>query len=210
MPILTGLIVDRVVPRGDQHLLLVLAAGCAGLVGFKLLALLVRSFLLLHLRTRLDARMTLAFLGAKTDIYRPNEVRSVLAPLLRLAQRHACALLILRHITKARASRSIYAGQGSIDFIAAARSVILAGSGRDDPTRHALVHIKSNLAATGPGLPLRRQLVLVPDRRPSRATRRPRVPSGNLAPFGTCWPSSSRPGGAVARRWPPADEKVTV
>ncbi|HVR07688.1 MAG TPA: peptidase domain-containing ABC transporter [Thermoanaerobaculia bacterium] len=62
VPILTGLIVDRVVPRGDQHLLLVLAAGCAGLVGFKLLALLVRSFLLLHLRTRLDARMTLSFL----------------------------------------------------------------------------------------------------------------------------------------------------
>src|SRR5262249_5131054 len=32
VPILTGLIVDRVVPRGDRHLLLVLAAGCAGLV----------------------------------------------------------------------------------------------------------------------------------------------------------------------------------
>ncbi len=62
VPILTGLIVDRVVPRGDQHLLLVLAIGCAGLVGFKLMALLVRSFLLLHLRTRLDARMTLQFL----------------------------------------------------------------------------------------------------------------------------------------------------
>jgi hypothetical protein len=93
-----------------------------------------------------------AFLGAKTDIYRPNEVRAVLAPLLRLAQRHTCALLILRHITKARASRSIYAGQGSIDFIAAARSVLLAGSGPDDSTRHALVHIKSNLAAAGPTL----------------------------------------------------------
>jgi hypothetical protein len=93
-----------------------------------------------------------AFLGARTDIYRPNEVRAVLAPLLRLAQRHACALLVLRHITKARASRSIYAGQGSIDFIAAARSVLLAGSGPEDPHRHALVHIKSNLTAPGPTL----------------------------------------------------------
>jgi ATP-binding cassette subfamily B protein len=62
VPILTGLIVDRVVPRADQHLLLVLSIACAGLVGFKMLALLVRSFLLLHLRTRLDARMTLQFL----------------------------------------------------------------------------------------------------------------------------------------------------
>ncbi len=62
VPILTGLIVDRVVPRSDQHLLMVLSVGCAGLVGFKLLATLVRTFLLLHLRTRLDARMTLQFL----------------------------------------------------------------------------------------------------------------------------------------------------
>ena len=62
VPLLTGLVVDRVVPRADQHLLLILSIGCAGLVGFKLLATLVRSFLLLHLRTRLDARMTLQFL----------------------------------------------------------------------------------------------------------------------------------------------------
>jgi ATP-binding cassette subfamily B protein len=62
IPILTGLVVDRVVPRGDDHLLTVLAVGCAALVGFKLVALLLRSFLLLHLRTRLDARMTLQFL----------------------------------------------------------------------------------------------------------------------------------------------------
>lgn len=96
-----------------------------------------------------------AFLGAKTDIYRPNEVRAVLTPLLRLAKRHNCALLVLRHITKARASRSIYAGQGSVDFIAAARSVLLAGSGPEDPNRHALVHLKSNLAPTGPTLAYR-------------------------------------------------------
>jgi hypothetical protein len=96
-----------------------------------------------------------AFLGAKVDIYRPNEVRAVLAPLLRLARRHACALLVLRHITKARASRSIYAGQGSVDFLAAARSVLLAGTAPDDPNRRALVHLKSNLAAPGPALAYR-------------------------------------------------------
>ncbi len=62
VPVLTGLLVDRVVPRGDHNLLLVLVAGAAGIVGFKLLAGLVRSFLLLFLRTRLDARMTVQFL----------------------------------------------------------------------------------------------------------------------------------------------------
>ncbi|HEY0781518.1 MAG TPA: cysteine peptidase family C39 domain-containing protein, partial [Thermoanaerobaculia bacterium] len=43
VPILTGLIVDNVVPHGDRHLLLILAVGSAGLVGFKFLALLGRS-----------------------------------------------------------------------------------------------------------------------------------------------------------------------
>lgn len=62
VPLLTGVLVDRVVPRQDVDLLLVLAVGFAALVGFQLLASLIRSFLLLHLRTRLDSVMTLEFL----------------------------------------------------------------------------------------------------------------------------------------------------
>jgi hypothetical protein len=90
-----------------------------------------------------------AFLGRSTDIYRANEVRSVLAPLVKLAEQHDCAIVAIRHLNKAKAGRTIYAGQGSIDFTAAARSVLLAGSAADDPAAHALVHIKSNIAAQG-------------------------------------------------------------
>jgi ATP-binding cassette, subfamily B, bacterial len=68
VPLLTGLVVDRVVPHGDLHLLTVLAVGAAGLIGFKLLATLVRSFLLLHLRTRLDAQMSLEFLDHLVEL----------------------------------------------------------------------------------------------------------------------------------------------
>jgi putative DNA primase/helicase len=93
-----------------------------------------------------------AYLGAKTDAYRANEVRAILAPLARLAERHGCAVLAVRHLNKSRGSRSIYAGQGSIDFTAAARSVLLAGCGADGEIERALVHIKSNLAGVGPTL----------------------------------------------------------
>jgi ABC-type bacteriocin/lantibiotic exporter with double-glycine peptidase domain len=62
VPVLTGVLVDRVIPRGDLRLLLVLTVGVAGLLGFRLLSSLVRSFLLLYLRTRLDARLALEFL----------------------------------------------------------------------------------------------------------------------------------------------------
>ena len=62
VPVLTGVLVDRVIPRGDQHLLLVLTVGVVSLLAFRLVASLVRSFLLLYLRTRLDARLALEFL----------------------------------------------------------------------------------------------------------------------------------------------------
>jgi ABC-type bacteriocin/lantibiotic exporter with double-glycine peptidase domain len=61
VPVLTGALVDRVVPRRDYHLLGVLAAGFALLVAFQGLASFVRAHLLLYLRTHVDARMTIGF-----------------------------------------------------------------------------------------------------------------------------------------------------
>jgi putative DNA primase/helicase len=90
-----------------------------------------------------------AYIGARTDIYRANEVRAVLAPLARVAERKGCAILAIRHLNKVKAGRSIYAGQGSIAFTGTARSVLLVGCAPDDPREHALVHLKSNLAPHG-------------------------------------------------------------
>jgi ATP-binding cassette, subfamily B, bacterial len=61
LPLVTAVIVDRVVPRGDRHLLLVVAVGLAGLLVFQMISTLVRSHLLLQLRTNLDTRLTLGF-----------------------------------------------------------------------------------------------------------------------------------------------------
>jgi ABC-type bacteriocin/lantibiotic exporter with double-glycine peptidase domain len=62
LPILTGAIVDRVVPRGDRHLLLVLSVGMGAVLTFHFLSSLVRAHLLLQMRTVFDVRMTLGFL----------------------------------------------------------------------------------------------------------------------------------------------------
>jgi ABC-type bacteriocin/lantibiotic exporter with double-glycine peptidase domain len=62
VPLLIGQVVDKVVPRGDAHLLVILLGGMGAMVGFELLATLVRSHLFLNLRTLIDARMTLGFL----------------------------------------------------------------------------------------------------------------------------------------------------
>jgi ATP-binding cassette subfamily B protein len=60
-PLLTGFIVDRVVPRSDHHLLWVIGGGLLMMVVFQFLAVLIRGHLLLQLRTNLDTKMTLGF-----------------------------------------------------------------------------------------------------------------------------------------------------
>lgn len=94
----------------------------------------------------------MSFVGARTDVYRANEVRAVLAPLAKLAETYGCVILAVRHITKSKGGRAIYAGQGSIDFTATARSVLLAGSSAQDPDEHAFLHIKSNVSVLGPAI----------------------------------------------------------
>jgi ATP-binding cassette subfamily B protein len=59
LPLLTGAVVDRVIPRSDWHMLAVLSLGLATIVVFNFLASLTRGHLLLHLRTLFDARLTL-------------------------------------------------------------------------------------------------------------------------------------------------------
>ncbi len=68
LPALTGLVVDQVVPRDDSHLLLVLMGGAGVIVAFHFVATLIRSHLLLHFRTLLDAKMTLEFLEHMVDL----------------------------------------------------------------------------------------------------------------------------------------------
>jgi ABC-type bacteriocin/lantibiotic exporter with double-glycine peptidase domain len=62
LPILTGALVDRVVPRNDFDLLMVLGVALAAFIVFHFLGSLIRAHLLLHVRTLVDARMTLGFI----------------------------------------------------------------------------------------------------------------------------------------------------
>jgi putative DNA primase/helicase len=92
------------------------------------------------------------YLGADVDMHRANQVRPVLSALGKLAEEQGCAVLCLRHLAKASAERALYRGLGSIDFTAAARSVLLAGRDPKDPDSRALVQIKNSLTAEGPAL----------------------------------------------------------
>jgi ATP-binding cassette subfamily B protein len=62
LPLLTGVIVDQVVPRSDYNLLLVAGIAVVMMVGFNAVCEVMRAHLLMHLRTVLDVRSTLGFL----------------------------------------------------------------------------------------------------------------------------------------------------
>jgi hypothetical protein len=90
-----------------------------------------------------------AYLSGRLDMHKANQVREVLASIADLASRYGCAAVITVHLTKGARDRALYRMQGSVDFAAAARTVLLAGCDPDDPSRRALVQIKSNIGPFG-------------------------------------------------------------
>jgi ABC-type bacteriocin/lantibiotic exporter with double-glycine peptidase domain len=68
LPLLAGMVIDRVVPRGDHDLLVVILVSIGGLVLFDTICEIIRAHLLLQLRIALDTRMTLDFLDHMTAL----------------------------------------------------------------------------------------------------------------------------------------------
>ncbi len=85
-------------------------------------------------------------------MHRANEVRPILSNLATIAEEHKVAVLLIRHLAKGQTNRAMYRGLGSIDFTAAARSVLLVGQDPENPEKRALIQIKSSLAPMGAAL----------------------------------------------------------
>ena len=90
-----------------------------------------------------------AYIGAKVDMNRANEVRANLSQLGRIAGQYRCAIILVGHLNKAQGNKSNYRGLGSIDFQATARSVLIVGRLKDNPQIRVMVQDKSSLAPEG-------------------------------------------------------------
>jgi len=88
------------------------------------------------------------YLGATINMNQANHTRKVLTELKDIAEKHNCAIVIARHLSKANNDNIKYRGQGSIDITGACRSVLLAGS-TGDGISCGVAHIKSNGARLG-------------------------------------------------------------
>ena len=87
-----------------------------------------------------------------------NEEKAVYAQLLadpeevvsgtvkELAEKYKCAIILIGHMNKCSVGKSAYRGLGSIDFQAAARSVLIVGRIKDEPEIRVVCQTKSSLA----------------------------------------------------------------
>ena len=75
-----------------------------------------------------------AYLGSDVDMHRANEIRPILKRVASLAEQNNCAVILIGHMNKAQGLKASYRGLGSIDFRAAARSVLLVGRMKGDPS----------------------------------------------------------------------------
>ena len=95
------------------------------------------------------------FLGANVDMHRANEIRPLMKRVSVLAEKHHCSIILIGHMNKNSTGKSSYRGLGSIDFQAAARSVLIVGRIKDDPEIRVVCHAKSSLAPEGKSIAFR-------------------------------------------------------
>ncbi len=86
------------------------------------------------------------FLGADVDMHRANEIRPVMKHIAEIAEKYRCAIILVGHMNKCNMGKSAYRGLGSIDFQAAARSVLIVGRIKNEPEIRVVCQIKNSLA----------------------------------------------------------------
>ena len=95
------------------------------------------------------------FLGTDVDMHRANEIRPLMKRMAVLAEKYHCAIILIGHMNKNSNGKSSYRGLGSIDFQAAARSVLIMGRLKDEPETRVMCHVKSSLAPEGKSVAFR-------------------------------------------------------
>ncbi|MCP4885004.1 MAG: AAA family ATPase [Planctomycetaceae bacterium] len=93
-----------------------------------------------------------SFLGSKTDAHRDNEVRSVLSPVAKLAEKHGAAVVVVAHRRKSHGQLADDMALGSRAFTGLARAVWHVTPDPNDKERRLFLPGKNNLAKESNGL----------------------------------------------------------
>ena len=99
---------------------------------------------------------------AGVDTYNNKDVRSMLAPLSKLAERYDIAIVCVEHPPKSSNGRAMNQVGGSIAFVAASRSAYLVSKDPEDKERRLFLRIKNNLTSHSVGISYRLEEVILP------------------------------------------------
>lgn len=90
-----------------------------------------------------------AYIPPDSDMVNAAKMRQMTRKLTELAEKYACAIVLIGHMNKTGSGKNLYRGLGSIDLAAAARSVLMIRRDRENPDVRYLFPIKSSLAYEG-------------------------------------------------------------
>ncbi|MBA7641496.1 hypothetical protein ES703_49180 [subsurface metagenome] len=93
-----------------------------------------------------------AYYGTKIDTHRNAAIRSVLAPLAEIAERHNVCVIGISHLRKSTSEAAIYRVTGSIGQTAAARATWLIHPDKENQDRRLFICLKNNLTREKSGL----------------------------------------------------------
>jgi hypothetical protein len=96
-----------------------------------------------------------AYFGTRLDSYRDTDVRSVLEPVAKLAERRRLVVLGIMHVGKTTDRQARHRALGSVAFVNAARLVFAIGPDPNDADRRLFVPVKANLCREAPTLAFR-------------------------------------------------------
>lgn len=93
-----------------------------------------------------------AYLGTQSELTMITKARKLMRRLSSWATVNKCAIVLISHLNKSDGKKDIYRSFGSIDVVAAARSVLMVERDPEDWNLRIVRQVKNNLAPTGDDL----------------------------------------------------------
>lgn len=90
-----------------------------------------------------------AYIGSDSDLQIAGRARKLMRRLGVWAEAYNCAIVLIGHMNKREGAKGLYRGLGSIDIVAAARSVLQVERDGTDPDVRIVSHIKNSLESAG-------------------------------------------------------------
>ncbi|MCD8107025.1 MAG: AAA family ATPase [Oscillospiraceae bacterium] len=90
-----------------------------------------------------------AYIGGSADLQVAGRARKLMSRLSMWASVYECAIVLIGHLNKKEGQKDLYRSFGSIDVVAAARSVLQVERDEEDPCIRTVHQIKNSLGPTG-------------------------------------------------------------